>query len=500
VCLTSPSGCRASLFPATSDDCLLFQHPIGGQTPGASRPIRSALALAVFLLGPVLVVSPLSAQTESGSANEAGEASSKEATTTPVLPRDDDEEIEQFLADLSTEEAQKARAALQAFRQANDQLSETMYQMRATYIRYHNEIDRSRSAQNQFRNQRAKARQQMATVLDRAVELVRRMPTPEAAHFLDAIVRHRTANHHYDEGTFQAARQLIGIGQSQVFVTRAAARAGTTCGKFDTSRKLYEALQPDQMTDTDRRLLIQLADIEKQHEREQMLLEQTDRESLPRVLLSTTQGDVLVELFADSAPSTVAHFLKLVEQGFYDGLDFSQVTGDVLALTGDPTNDGRGNSGEFLVDEFGKDNSHPALRGSLIMAKIPDGRGGFVPNSASSQFAIAYLPLPGASQQQTIFGRVIEGMHAVCSFQEIDPTKKSDEKGLQLPPDSILRAEIVRPPAEPLPEPKYIDLEKMVREALALRDSSQAPGVPKEQEAITEGKMQADATTPEAGR
>ncbi|MEP1646671.1 peptidylprolyl isomerase, partial [Rhodopirellula bahusiensis] len=84
-------------------------------------------------------------------------------------------------------------------------------------------------------------------------------------------------------------------------------------------------------------------------------------------------------------------------------------------------------------------------------------------NSASSQFAIFFLPVAGASSQQTIFGRVIDGMDRVSAMRRKDPSE-SDEKKLQLPPDAIISAEIVRKGPE-LPEPNYVDVQAELKKA-----------------------------------
>jgi peptidylprolyl isomerase len=153
----------------------------------------------------------------------------------------------------------------------------------------------------------------------------------------------------------------------------------------------------------------------------------------------------------------VSHFIRLVEDGFYNGLDFFQVIDHLLALTGDPGGTGTGNCGQFLRDEHGRPGARKGLRGSLVMAKIPmpDDSGNFIPNSASSQFAILLLPILTASEQQTIFGTVIEGMDVVSRLRRVDPHKEKKKGAIVYPPDSIIEAKVIRRP-EILPEPEYV--------------------------------------------
>jgi peptidylprolyl isomerase len=165
----------------------------------------------------------------------------------------------------------------------------------------------------------------------------------------------------------------------------------------------------------------------------------------------------VLELFLDQAPSTVSNFIRLVEERFYDELDFYQVIDHLLALTGDRSGDGTGNSGKFLVDEHEREDARNAFRGSLVMAKIPIGETGkFVPNSASSQFAIFYLPVVAVPESQTVFGRVIEGMDVISRLRRVDPHKEKKKGEIVLPPDRVIEATVIRRP-ETLPEPEYVD-------------------------------------------
>jgi peptidylprolyl isomerase/peptidyl-prolyl cis-trans isomerase B (cyclophilin B) len=67
-----------------------------------------------------------------------------------------------------------------------------------------------------------------------------------------------------------------------------------------------------------------------------------DPAKLPQVLLKTNKGEILLELYEDEAPNTVANFVSLVEQKFYDGLKFHRVIEGFMAQGGDPTGTGSG--------------------------------------------------------------------------------------------------------------------------------------------------------------
>lgn len=379
--------------------------------------------------------------------------------------RDDSEMMKELISELPEEIREEAKSASARFREIGDQLALAMGDLREIQIRYRNDLDRTPAAIVRYREKRGEAWGLMQEELKAALELIRFLPSAEAASFLATIVQHHFETDIYNEDTFEASARLLDLGQNYRFLYLAGARSAIVSGKFESAGQVYDALKAEDLEDADRQLQFQFDALEEQFKEEQAAIEESDPTTLPQVRFETTVGSFLVELFPDTAPSAVAHFLKLVRRGFYDGMDWSVVTSNLLALTGDSSNDGRGNSGEFLIDEHEREGNRNALRGSLIMAKIPLGQGEFIPNSASSQFAIPFLPIPSVSTSQTVFGRVIEGMDVVSRLRRVDPTKEKNKNELQLPPDSIITAEIVRD-AEDLPEPNYVDVQKEIEKAV----------------------------------
>ena len=102
-------------------------------------------------------------------------------------------------------------------------------------------------------------------------------------------------------------------------------------GDFDLAESIYKNVDPEALDDDDKRLIALGGQIKQQFEIEQELLK-NDPEDLPQVRLLTSRGEIITDLFINEAPSTVAHFINLVESGFYDGLDFFQVIDGLLAL------------------------------------------------------------------------------------------------------------------------------------------------------------------------
>jgi peptidyl-prolyl cis-trans isomerase B (cyclophilin B) len=120
--------------------------------------------------------------------------------------------------------------------------------------------------------------------------------------------------------------------------------------------------------------------------------------------------EVVLELYDQDAPNTVANFEKLANEGFYDGVVFHRVIPGFVAQGGCPQGTGTGGPGYTIDCEINK-NKHE--RGSLAMAH----RG---PNTGGSQFYICYAPQPHLDGVHTVFGKVVSGMEHVDEFKGRD--------------------------------------------------------------------------------
>ena len=121
-------------------------------------------------------------------------------------------------------------------------------------------------------------------------------------------------------------------------------------------------------------------------------------------------GTIDVELDADTAPITVTNFVKLAQEGFYDGLTFHRIMEGFMIQGGDPNGDGTGGSEENIKGEFsnnGVDNDISHTRGTISMARASD------PDSASSQFFIVQSDSTFLDGEYAAFGHVTEGMDIV---------------------------------------------------------------------------------------
>ena len=119
---------------------------------------------------------------------------------------------------------------------------------------------------------------------------------------------------------------------------------------------------------------------------------------------------MIVELYPEIAPITVANFVKLAKEGFYDGLIFHRVIEGFMIQGGDPTGTGMGGPGYTIKGEFalnGVNNPLKHTRGVISMARAQD------PNSAGSQFFIMHKNAPHLDGSYAAFGKVVEGLNTV---------------------------------------------------------------------------------------
>ena len=119
---------------------------------------------------------------------------------------------------------------------------------------------------------------------------------------------------------------------------------------------------------------------------------------------------IRLELYPEIAPITVENFIKLVKQGFYDGLIFHRIIPGFMIQGGCPDGTGMGGPGWQIKGEFasnGVKNPLKHTRGVISMARS------MMPNSAGSQFFIMHEDAPHLDGQYAAFGKVIEGMDVV---------------------------------------------------------------------------------------
>ena len=135
--------------------------------------------------------------------------------------------------------------------------------------------------------------------------------------------------------------------------------------------------------------------------------------------IETSKGTIEIELYKSDAPKTVANFVGLAEQKYFDGITFHRIAKGFVIQGGDSTGTGRGGRsiyGKEFEDELSPNSpSYQAgyLRGVLAMAN----RG---PNTNTSQFFIILKDAPWLPKNYTIFGKVTKGLDVVDSLAAVD--------------------------------------------------------------------------------
>lgn len=145
----------------------------------------------------------------------------------------------------------------------------------------------------------------------------------------------------------------------------------------------------------------------------------SEKEANPVIRIMTSKGDMMVELFEDQCPNTVANMIALAESGFYRGMTFHRVIPGFMAQGGCPHSKdddafgipGTGGPGYQFADEFNKELVHSG-RGILSMANSG-------PNTNGSQFFITFTATPWLDGHHSVFGKVTSGMEVLDALEKI---------------------------------------------------------------------------------
>jgi len=159
--------------------------------------------------------------------------------------------------------------------------------------------------------------------------------------------------------------------------------------------------------------------------------------SHPKVLLQTTQGDIILELYEDIAPMAVENFTTHVKNGYYDGLTFHRIIKNFMVQGGDPTGTGAG--GESIWKKPFKDEFKSGVvfdrAGILAMANAG-------PRTNGSQFFITTAPTPWLNGYHTIFGRIVSGMDTLGKLNNVQTNgQRGGDRPLQA--QKILKATLL---------------------------------------------------------
>ncbi|GAB6166824.1 hypothetical protein JCM19992_28240 [Thermostilla marina] len=252
--------------------------------------------------------------------------------------------------------------------------------------------------------------------------------------FLCEICNYRAENGRYQEA-MTLGQKLLDHNVHIAAIYIAMAKAAFALEEWDKCAEYLKVVRDSGIQDQEADYYYNSLEFYKKAWAKEQELRKAEAEAddLPRVLLKTTKGEIVVELFEDQAPNTVANFISLVEKGFYDGVAFHRVIPGFMAQGGDPRGDGTGGPGYRIRDEYDQPGARLHFRGSLSMANTGQ------PDTNGSQFFITYMPTGHLNGKHTVFGRVIKGMDVVDKLQPRDPQRDTDVE-----PDKILEAKVLR--------------------------------------------------------
>lgn len=197
-------------------------------------------------------------------------------------------------------------------------------------------------------------------------------------------------------------------------------------GKFEESNRIFAEVLKGELDSEQRSRAAQFQEMAQKYiplwkAELEIRAREAKADDLPRVRMTTTKGEIVIELLENDAPNTVANFIELVTRKYYDGLKFHRVIPGFMAQGGDPRGNGSGGPGYRFKDELAPEYRRH-FRGSLSMANSG-------PDTNGSQFFITHLPTDWLNGKHTVFGRVLSGQDVVDAL---------------LVGDSIVKAEVVR--------------------------------------------------------
>jgi peptidylprolyl isomerase len=151
-----------------------------------------------------------------------------------------------------------------------------------------------------------------------------------------------------------------------------------------------------------------------------------------QVKLTTSKGEIIIELYSKDMPITAGNFEKLVGEEFYDGTIFHRVIDEFMIQGGDPQGTGMGGPGYEIKDEFTQTSLDQNMRGTISMANAG-------PNTGGSQFFINLVDNNFLDGKHPVFGKVTEGIDIVDAIAKVE--KNAQDKPLE--EIRIIKAEII---------------------------------------------------------
>jgi cyclophilin family peptidyl-prolyl cis-trans isomerase len=247
------------------------------------------------------------------------------------------------------------------------------------------------------------------------------------------------------EKVFQLGQVLIANDADQKNLLGMTGYAAYCVSEFDKAKEYLEkSLKKGQGSNLEQDVSANLEKVRKNWEEEvEARKKQADEvvtkdKLLPLVQLQTSEGEIVLELFEDEAPETVANFISLVESGFYKDLKFHRVLPHFMVQGGCPKGDGTGSPGYNIYCEVDKPGARKHFRGSLSMAKTA------ARDTGGSQFFMCMRPTPQLDGVHTVFGRVIRGLEVLAKIERTESDDPEDKEYKPGELSTLFEAKVIR--------------------------------------------------------
>lgn len=329
--------------------------------------------------------------------------------------------------------AATATGAKQSFAKAQQELKRLIGELAALQAEYQQPGANKQQIEARFNAARDEARAAAASLETSAMALVQAEPDNEAAIQVVRDVIQGAMASDDPQRVLAVAETLRDGGAADAPILLAGATAAMTMSKLEEAAEFVKAaaaagVNPGKIESLEQAIASERPKVEAEMAKRAAEAEADD---LPRVKIETTKGEIVVELFENEAANTVANFISLVEQHFYDGTPFHRVIPQFMAQGGDPTGTGTGGPGYAIACECETPAARKHFIGSLSMAHAGKNTGG-------SQFFLTFRPTEHLDGRHTVFGRVIEGFNVLPKLQRTEGEQAGGE------PDKILKAEVLR--------------------------------------------------------
>ena len=302
-------------------------------------------------------------------------------------------------------------------------------------------VDRRVEISKRYNELIAKGEAMQEKLVTAAVEAFKEAPNADRAvtQFLGGIATWDCQADDYEKA-FDLAQTLIEHGLEAPIIYAMAGESAFCTNRFDLAEKYFKKAVDGGATLSKEAQAHQqqIGYYQVQWAKEKKIREAEEKaDDLPRVEITTEHGKMIIELFENEAPNTVANFISLVKKGFYDGLTFHRVLPNFMAQGGCPEGTGTGGPGYRIECECVQPNSRKHFRGSLSMAHAG-------PDTGGSQFFLTFVPTAGldgppSSSHHTVFGRVIEGFDQLAKIKRRDPESENPGE-----PDKIISMKVLR--------------------------------------------------------